>query len=257
MLLGVNLFLLVLVAGRETRSAQYLAHARVEAVAILDKNGIQMSCELPKEMALPAMTVTRDTQSEQGQAAGLLGEVSLIEDGANSYQGENGAIRFSADGTFSVSLEAGAYPRERETPGHFGLSCLRKMGFDGMLSNPDEAGDTVTVRQTWQGSTVFPCVAVLTYEGEDLRSIRGVRLIGSPVVVASEKPLTVATVLLEFLTHLKETGTICREIRGITAGYTLSTVQINPIHMLPTWYIVTDSESYYMDAVTGVVSVAS
>ena len=64
------------------------------------------------------------------------------------------------------------------------------------------------------------------------------------------------TVLLRFLAYLKDTGVICREIRSMTAGYTLSTVQINPVHMAPAWYIVTDIQSYYMDAVTGVVTVA-
>ena len=62
--------------------------------------------------------------------------------------------------------------------------------------------------------------------------------------------------LLRFLAYLKDTGVICREIRSMTAGYTLSTVQINPVYMAPAWYIVTDIQSYYMDAVTGVVTVA-
>ena len=47
MLLGVNLFLLVLVAGREARSAQYLGSARDEAVSILEENGIAMTAACP------------------------------------------------------------------------------------------------------------------------------------------------------------------------------------------------------------------
>ena len=105
MLLGVNLFLLVLVAGREARSAQYLERARDEAVSILEKNGIAMTAALPREMTLTAMTVTRDAAAEQAQAAGLLGEAAAAEDGAGSYRGEKGTARFSADGTFSVSVK--------------------------------------------------------------------------------------------------------------------------------------------------------
>ena len=86
MLLGVNLFLLVLVAGREARSAQYLERARDEAVSILEKNGIAMTAALPREMTLTAMTVTRDAAAEQAQAAGLLGEAAAAEDGAGSYR---------------------------------------------------------------------------------------------------------------------------------------------------------------------------
>lgn len=256
MLLGVNLFLLVLVAGREARSAQYLERARDEAVSILEKNGIAMTAALPREMTLTAMTVTRDAAAEQAQAAGLLGEAAAAEDGAGSYRGEKGTARFSADGTFSVSLNAGAYPQGGELPGRFGLACLRKMGFEGEASEYDEASGTLTVRQTWQDAPVFSCVATLTYEDGELRGIQGDRLTGTPSAEAGETPLTVATVLLRFLAYLKDTGVICREIRSMTAGYTLSTVQINPVYMAPAWYIVTDIQSYYMDAVTGVVTVA-
>ena len=84
MLLGVNLFLLVRVAGREARSAQYLERARDEAVSILEKNGIAMTAALPREMTLTAMTVTRDAAAEQAQAAGLLGEAAAAEDGSSN-----------------------------------------------------------------------------------------------------------------------------------------------------------------------------
>ena len=162
MLLGVNLFLLVLVAGREARSAQYLERARDDAVSVLEKNGIAMTAALPREMTLTAMTVTRDAAAEQAQAAGLLGEAAAAEDGAGSYRGEKGTARFSADGTFSVSLNAGAYPQGGELPGRFGLACLRKMGFEGEASEYDEASGTLTVRQTWQDAPVFSCVATLS-----------------------------------------------------------------------------------------------
>ena len=71
MLLGVNLFLLVLVAGREARSAQYLGSARDEAVSILEENGIALTVALPREMTLTAMTVTRDAAAEPWTKPGL------------------------------------------------------------------------------------------------------------------------------------------------------------------------------------------
>ena len=61
MLLAVNLFLLVLVADQERKSAAYQEEARTGAVEILEKTNIHMDLErLPPESDFHTMAVERD-----------------------------------------------------------------------------------------------------------------------------------------------------------------------------------------------------
>ena len=83
MLLAVNLFLLVLVADQERKSAVYQEEARTGAVEILAAANIHMDMEaLPPESRLHTMAVERDRTTEDTMAKALLGMVQNVSSGS-------------------------------------------------------------------------------------------------------------------------------------------------------------------------------
>lgn len=257
MLLGVNLFLVILVTGREASSAQYQEAARSDAVALLLAQGIAVDeNSLPAEMELSPLTVVRDGWGSVDVPGTLLGELNSGTAG-EIYQGSYGTARFSVDGTFSVALSAGAYPLGEASAEEVGEVALSALGFAFELLSWEEGSGVLLAQQLWDGNPIFSAQTSLRFVDDSLRELKGIYVTGEATAQQSQEPLTVATILLEFLAYLQETGTICREIQSVTAGYQLSAAQISPVYLTPTWQIVADGVTYEMDAVTGVVSQVS
>lgn len=96
-LVGLNVFLLALVAVRESKSARYQEEARAGVLSALERSGIQFLPEkVPADMELTPLTVTRSREREQSMAQALLGPW-------------NGRIREEACG-WSTPAQAGAPP---------------------------------------------------------------------------------------------------------------------------------------------------
>ena len=81
MLAAVNLFLLVLVVHRQWESRSSYESAREDALAVLwETSRIRLEREiLPEELDLTPMSVTRDPELEETQAAALLAVPSPME----------------------------------------------------------------------------------------------------------------------------------------------------------------------------------
>ena len=97
-LLLLNLFLLGLVGMNRLRARRYQTAALTEAAAVLARNNIQVQWEqLPREMKLPAVTLTRDLQKEEQLVRLFLGEdvaVSASGGGLYIYEGTEGTASF-------------------------------------------------------------------------------------------------------------------------------------------------------------------
>lgn len=255
MLTLVNVFLLVLVTGRESVSSQYQAEARLDVVNLLLAQGIAVDIEeLPQEMTLSPLTIVRDDWEELSPVGTLLGELEPDAVG-EVYRGTYGTGRFSADGGFSVMLEAGAYPLEEGADAQqVAMEALEAMGLEAVVLEYKESEGIVVAQQLWENAPVFNVQTVLRFEAGSLLELRGVRVVGEATVQEGQTPLTVATVLLNFLAYLQDTGTICREIHSMTAGYQLSAAQISPVYLTPIWEIIADGVTYEVDALSGTVS---
>lgn len=259
MLLTVNVFLLVLVAYRQERSAQYTARAWADAVGVLTRNGITVDeSSLPRDISLARLSVARDKTAEANAAAALLGtDAETGQGGGTVYTGEKGTLRFSRSGDFSASFAAGAYPLGEKTASEHALETLALLDFDGqVLSAEERDGQTeVTVRQLWQGTPVFDCTATLVYEGDELRLIRdgSCRLTGTPAAESEAEPLSVVTGLIRFLEGINKLGDVCTALTGMTPGYTCSSGLTDPVTLCPVWYITTDTGAYYLNTCTGVL----
>lgn len=258
MLLAVNLFLLVLVADQERKSAAYQEEARTGAVEILAAANIHMDMEaLPPESRLHTMAVERDRTTEDTMARALLGESVKSGDlGPVTYTGSYGEGQFLSDGKFSFTFDENSVPVGEKTPEEHGQQLLEKAGYPCQVLESREQEDgtvLVTVQQLWDGSPVFNSVAELSYVDSSLRSIRGQRLMGIPEPEAGSEPLDVATILLRFLSGVQDGGYVCSEIVSMTAGYEVTMSSTGSAALDPVWLITTNTVPFYVDGTDGTV----
>ena len=261
-LVGLNVFLLALVAVRESKSAHYQEEARAGVLSALERSGIQFLPEkVPADMELTPLTVTRSREREQSMAQALLGPVEREDTGGSVrvvYTGTGGTASFSSDGRFSFELNDQALATEGDTPARAGAACLEQMGLQAVLvETRSEGEDTLLIyRQNWEEVPLFSCQVILTYRDGTLRRIEGEYLEGA-AVPAQGKSLDTLTVLVRFLAGMNESGYVCSRIDAMTAGYLSSVSAARPVVQLtPVWYITTDTGSYYLDALTGALTQA-
>ena len=258
MLLAVNLFLLVLVADWERKSAVYQEEARTGAVEILEKANIHMDPEnLPPESSLHTMMVDRDRTMEDAMAQTLLGQTAKSgELGPVTYTGDLGEGQFLSDGKFSFTFSGEGLAAGEASPEEHGQQLLEQAGYQCRvvgLREQDDGTTVVTVQQLWDDIPVFNSTADLTYEDGSLRSIRGQRLMGTPEPEAGTEPLDVATILLRFLSGVQDGGYVCSEIVSMTAGYEVTLSSTGSATLEPVWLITTNTVPFYVDGTEGTV----
>lgn len=263
-LLTVNAFLLISVADREWKSAQYQEEARLGAVEVLRSNRIEMDEKsLPPETGLLPMTAERDREGEADLAGALLtNAVKTGDRGRDTYEGDKGSAWFRLDGSFGFTFAAGAYPLDGADPTKHAQTLLSGAGYLCEVvetgAADEETGTTyVRVRQTWEDTPLFNCTARLLYRNGELVSIdEGTRLIGTPVAAGGADTLNVAAVLLRFLSGVRDGGHVCREVLSLTAGYEVTPETSGQARLSLVWQVMTDAGPFQVDGVTGEVKQA-
>ena len=260
-LLTVNAFLLISVADREWKSAQYQEEARLGAVEVLRSNRIEMDEKsLPPETGLLPMTAERDREGEADLAGALLtNAVKTGDRGRDTYEGDKGSAWFRLDGSFGFTFAAGAYPLDGADPTKHAQTLLSGAGYLCEVvetgAADEETGTTyVRVRQTWEDTPLFNCTARLLYRNGELASIdEGTRRIGTPGAAGGADTLNVAAVLLRFLSGVRDGGHVCREVLSLTAGYEVTPETSGQARLSLVWQVMTDAGPFQVDGVTGEV----
>lgn len=253
LLLIVNGFLLVLVGVRQWRSAQYAQRARDEVVAIFQRENIRLDRSiLPRDGEERSVTIQRDQGAEAEYAQALLGTLEPAVEGA-AYQGEKGWVRFYQDGELTAQFQEGAYPAENPEGAAQALAEVLHMETEPV--EVDWERGVVTLRQCYQGKSVFNCEVIVRFADGYLTGIEGGsrRIPGTVQTGGGEKAMTAPTALMRFLDYIQTHGNLCTEVTEITAGYRLET-QTEPARLAAGWEIVTDVGRYYVDGSSGVVS---
>lgn len=251
-----NLFLLLMVGAQQRNSVQYQEQAISDALTVLDRSGIHLNRDIvPNEISLTPLTVARDRESEAALAAELLGNctVSDLGGGRFLYESDLGQVEFRNNGNFSFVFSVGAHTASAaDGQQAHALATMTRIGFSGIPTSYEEPGQRILIslRQTYQEFPVFSCHVTLEYEGDDLRSITGQRLMGTPVADSDgSTAITVPTALLRILNGITGLGDICSEITDITPGYLLSST--DTVRLVPVWHVTTDTGAYTLNTLTG------
>lgn len=257
MLVCVNLILLLLVGSQASQNLRYQKETREAAQAVLEQGGITFAPEqFPADQSLPVVTVARDRSGEAGVAAALLGEVTLEGESEvrPRYSGPGGTAEFSMNGSFTVILQPGTWTRESgQDYEEASQTCLEAMGFTGTLEQANLNGSekALTYCQNWENTPLFSCSVSLHWQEDNLIRVEGQWLEGSAVSSSSEELLTATTALVRFLAGINEGGYVCSRIDEMTFGYLSGSTTTLQVQLTPVWRFITDTGTYYIDAVTG------
>lgn len=259
MLVGVNVCLLLLIGLRVGRGALYEDETRQAVVQVLERGGIAFELEqVPKDIDLPTLTITRDRDSEAQISQLLLGDVTQTGESEvrPSYSGPGGTAEFSLNGSFTVTFDQDRWRcQPGQKLGEASLACLEQMDFQGTLEQSVVQGDTTTLTyfQTWENTPIFSCQVTLTWQGQTLAAMEGSRLAGTAESSSTQSLLSTPTVLMRFLASVSEGGSVCSRIESMAPGY-LTAGSGRSVQLTPVWRILTDTGAYYVDALSGTVT---
>lgn len=262
MLAFVNVVLLLLVGAQERQSQRYLEDSRQAALTVLEQEGISFALEeVPDNLTLPSVTVTRDRTGEGAAAQALLGE-TVLEEGSevrSRYTSPKGTAEFSMNGSFSITLQPSAWSLEEGQDYDEGSqACLTALGISGALDSQHQTGDrlVLTYRQQWEGHPLFSCQVSLHWEGDQLLLVEGQALRGTAAATVSSTLLSTPAILVRFLEEINKGGYVCSRIDTMTPGY-LSSGLTGSVQLTPVWQLTTDTGTYFMDALTGAFTAAT
>ncbi len=253
-LLGLNLFLLVMVASQELQSRQFRQEARTEAVALLQRNGIQVeSSRLPADTSLPTLTLEENPAAGETLARALLGaDAAQQSSGVRAvYTSPQGEMEAFSTGRFAVDFAAEALPVGDSTPESHASALLQRAGIQAeyLESTSAEGIQVLTYRQQWSDTPVFNAQITLAYTDGALRHMEGVLLPTGSSAQQQEETITVATLLVRFLSQRNESGRMFSQILSLVPGYHFSGTR--PFTLTPAWYITTDTGTYLLSALDG------
>lgn len=252
-LLVTNLLLLLLLGTQRLQRHRHENQLLAAAVELLGEKGIAVDPDiLPRSDFSVPLTVEQDTAGEQTAFTELLGSTTtLTQRGLVSYYtGPMGEAELRGDGSFSITFAPGVYSPEEETLERYTLSILRRIGFEGTLTAAE--AESVTVLQEQAGAPIFSCQAQAVYQDGSLVSVTGRRLPGTATqTVGQESSLSLATLLNSFRAGIIESGDACGAILEATQGYLLAERSSGASQLVPVLLVVTDANSYYVNALTG------
>lgn len=226
-------------------------------LCIMEQNGIEISGSVePDAQAPDRLAVARDTALEQEAAQRLIGESSFADQGAgiHEYSSENGFLRFRSNGEFEAELtdctveRSGAEQLAREL-----LKALSVEAAEEMEETETEEGYVLSCAVEAEGFVLVNCRVSFVFEEDRLCSISGRRVAGSLREMPGET-LGLPTALMCWLDHILSEGAVCKSILGVERGYTLSATGGGDMSLSPVWIVDTDTEEFYVNAVTGEIS---
>lgn len=248
-----NVLLLGLMITQRMESRHYRQQALLDVVELLDRQGISVQVEdLPRQDFPPPQVLERDAQEELAAFSALLGQDAVYAQRGmvSLYTGSLGSAEVRDDGGFSVELAPGAYPLNGQDMEQHGLAVLSLMGFSGQITAVED--NALSAVETLKGVPIFSCGVLLRYEGGDLRSISGTRLVGAPAKdLQAGGQLSTATLLVRFRAGIINSGDACTAILSATQGYILGADANRNLRLTPVLRLETDTNLYILNALTG------
>jgi len=216
---------------------------------------------IPDTVTLYALELAEDNQAGLQAATALLGEQILVQDDSTRYlslySSQSGTCQVSRSGSFQASLSSGEEVRDLTRASK---QTLKAMGFQAHdLTEPLRQSPgiyTVTAEQAVLGMPVFSDGLKLTWSNNRLSSVSGIFYIGSMARVSDSACLSAADALVAFLSARFDLGWVGGAVTAMEQGYLRSeTAAAAVVRLTPVWRLDTDTGSFYVDGISGQVSV--
>lgn len=226
-----------------------------QQVALFAADGITLDPDLVSGQTPPeSRTLVRSSELEHRVAAALLGNHLSQSDqggGIYSYSSSRGAAMFRSTGSFDA---AGTLAQNGAS---FCRTFCKNFGYSEPDFQLDETGSgTATVTRLCGDYPVFNCTVTFSLSQGVLTGISGTLLPEEHTETSSEtEPLSASAALTAFQKLRRETQAVVSSITDLYLCFELQSVSAT-ITLIPSWCIVTDTSSYYVNCITGTVTAA-
>lgn len=254
-LLLVNSFLTGSLVVRQTSERTSLHQTAEQLVELLAADGITLEADSIPAGAPPAcLSLPRDIEQEQNVAAFFLGRNPIRSDRGGeiyAYTGNTGgAAQFRAGGSFDIACT------QSSTDGaDLVRDFCRRFSYEEPVFMLDDSGSGTATAVCLRGKLpVFNCTVTFTLDQGTLIAVSGTLLPkNSSAASYEQEPLSAAAALTAFQTMRREQQAAVSSITEISSCYELQSTA-SALTLVPVWCITTDTESYYVNCITGVVT---
>ena len=216
---------------------------------------------IPEAVTLYALELAEDNAAALQAATALLGEQVLVQDDSTRYlslySSQTGTCRIGRSGSFQASLEGSETVRDVDRATR---QTLKNMNFqvhsltEGDRQSPDIYA--VTARQAILGMPVFSDGLKLLWSHNRLTQLEGTFYTGSMTRVSDAPCLSAADALVAFLNARFDLGWVGSAVTAMEQGYLRSeTAAAAVVRLPPVWRLDTDTGSFYVDGISGQVTV--
>lgn len=240
--------------GQAERTAR--RQAEEQLVALFAADGMTLDRDAISAEAPPAgRTLERDTVLDRRAAAFLLGDPVEVEDqggGIYAYSSPAGSALFRSNGSFDAELGGGS-ALDADSISTF----CRKFAYGEPVFQVDGDGSgTASAIQYSGGLPVFNCAVTFTLQAGRLTRVSGTLLPETgTAAVTDREPLSAAAALTAFQKMRRESGAVVSAVTEVYACYELQSSTAVSMSLAPAWCVVTDTAKYYVNCITGAVSI--
>lgn len=263
-LLLANLLLISVLVPNRMSQAREAESMRQSLQALCAQQQVSVDpAAIPDTVTLYALELSEDNQASLQAATALLGEQVLVQDDSTRYlslySSQSGTCQVGRSGSFQASMQGGGEVRDLTRSAK---QTLKAMGFQShRLSEPQRQSPgiyTVTAAQAVLGMPVFSDGLTLTWSNNCLTSVSGVFYTGAMARVSDVACLSAADALVAFLSARFDLGWVGSAVTAMEQGYLRAeTAAAAVVRLTPVWRLETDTGSFYIDGISGQVSVAS
>lgn len=250
----VNLSLLSSLFYRQSKQQELLRRTEDELISLFAASDIDLSRNAISWTAPSAcISMTRSTEREKNMAEMLLGSdfQETSQSGLNTYYTAADSLQIRANGTFEAKLSHA--PQDTE---NFCRTFCSTFSFSEPVFSVDEEGSGSALAICRHGGkSVYNANAVFTLERGQITAVTGTLLPESGIGKEDENLLSCSAALTTFLQMRLSEGTVGSSILDTYPCYELQNTASSPLTLESAWCIETDVASYYVNCVSGTITV--
>lgn len=249
-LLLMNAFLLGTLFYHRHSEASARSRMAQELSSLFAAEGIALSADtVPADSAPAGRTPIRSTEEDLRLAVWLLGDgLTTRDEGGGIYtcRGSAGEALFRSSGSFEVRLLSGI-DNAADTVSRF----CREFGYRQPDAVPDDG--TATAVQYVENCPVVDAAVTFRVADGRLVGLSGIHL-PSESAVSDGETLSAATALTLLLQSRRTSGAVVSVVTDVFPCWRLQTTSASPMTLSPAWGIATDAGMYYVNCITGAVT---
>ncbi|MBQ1263869.1 MAG: hypothetical protein IIY04_00440 [Oscillospiraceae bacterium] len=254
-------FLLALVVPTKLAQMDEAHEMRLRLKTLFASYGVSLDAQsLPQGEPLCAVEIAEPESGAQAAAQVLLGKDAVRESSSRHrsvYTSPNGVCSFGAAGSFEALLTGRAPVSDVRKDA---ADLLEKLGFDfawvDAVSADPSGKQQVLCAQSLGGVPIFSSGLVLEYQDGVLTSISGQFFPNAETLtpIGARTTISCADALVSLLSSRDTLGWVGSHILALKQVYRYTDTAAATLRFVPVWLIETDTDRFFVNAVTGEVS---